>query len=298
MSTQSNLGRFGIATPGLPCQIGDASRPHTELFARLVFLQGMRPFEGNMTNFTYGSLFSGIGGIDLGLDRAGFSCQWQVEIDAYCQHVLAKHWPHVTRYGDIRAVGKHNLPPVDLVCGGFPCQDISVSNQRNPQGINGERSGLWSEYYRLICELRPAYILVENVAALLYRGLGRVLGDLAHVGYDAEWQVLRACDFGLPHERKRLFIIAYSHQVRRLCLNTHNLQRRVGGDSRTPSNTLVLLRGLVAQLEESWRTPAVLRVDDGLPYWLDRLGSVGNAVVPQIAEYIGRCILASLAESR
>src|SRR6266704_6055187 len=121
-----------------------------------------------MEKLTYGSLFSGIGGIDLGLDRAGFQCQWQVEINEYAQKVLAKHWPDVARYGDIRTVGKHILEAVDLIAGGFPCQDISNAGKR--AGIEGERSGLWSEYFRVICELRPRYIIVENVAALLGRG--------------------------------------------------------------------------------------------------------------------------------
>ncbi len=119
---------------------------------------------------TVGSLFSGIGGIELGLERTGgFKTVWQVEIDSYAQKVLAKHWPDVTRYGDIREVGIHNLAPVELMCGGFPCQDISNAGKR--AGIEGSRSGLWSEFYRLICELRPQYVLVENVAALLGRGV-------------------------------------------------------------------------------------------------------------------------------
>ena len=99
----------------------------------------------------FGSLFAGIGGMDLGLERAGMECAWQVEIDPYCQKVLAKHWPDVQRFGDIKDCGAHNLEPVDLICGGFPCQDISLAGKG--AGIEGERSGLWSEYHRIICEL-------------------------------------------------------------------------------------------------------------------------------------------------
>ena len=126
---------------------------------------------------TFGSLFAGIGGMDLGLERAGMQCKWQVEINPYAQKVLAKHWPHVDRFEDVRAVGARELAPVDLIAGGFPCQDISHAGLR--AGIDGERSGLWSEFARLVRELRPRYVLVENVAALLVRGVERVLGDLA-----------------------------------------------------------------------------------------------------------------------
>ena len=157
---------------------------------------------------TFGSLFAGIGGLDLGLERAGMECQWQVEIDPFCRKVLAKHWPDVRRYEDVRTVGADELKPVDLVAGGFPCQDVSIAGKQ--AGIKeGTRSGLWSEYYRVICELRPRFVLVENVPGLLVDGLGRVLGDLAEAGYDAEWQVLSAADMGANQMRKRVFIVAY-----------------------------------------------------------------------------------------
>src|SRR4051812_30085856 len=156
---------------------------------------------------TFGSLFAGIGGIDLGLERAGMKCVFQVECDPYARAVLRKHWPSAALYDDVRSVGAANLAPVDLVCGGFPCQDISNAGKR--VGIEGERSGLWSEYARIVRELRPRYVLVENVAALLARGLQRVVGDLAACGYDAEWDCFPAAAFGAPHERDRLFLVAY-----------------------------------------------------------------------------------------
>jgi DNA (cytosine-5)-methyltransferase 1 len=158
---------------------------------------------------TFGSLFAGIGGIDLGLERAGMTCKWQVEIDPWCRQVLAKHWPDVRRYEDVKAVGGDTLEPVELIAGGFPCQDVSVAGQG--AGIkDGTRSGLWSEFHRIIRELRPRYVLVENVPGLFANGMGRVLGDLAEIGYDAEWEVLSAADVGAPHLRKRVFIVAYS----------------------------------------------------------------------------------------
>ena len=164
---------------------------------------------------TVGSLFSGIGGIDLGLERAGFEIAWQVEIDEYASKVLAKHWPDVTRYGDIRECGKHNLTPVDLICGGFPCQPHSLAGRRR---ASGDERDLWSEFYRVICELRPAWVLAENVPGLLSsengRFFGRVLRDLARCGYDAEWQVLSAEAVGAPHLRERVFIVGYPMRLR------------------------------------------------------------------------------------
>ena|ERR1700744_2373186 len=158
---------------------------------------------------TIGSLFAGIGGFDLGFERAGFETLWQVEINEWCQKVLAKNFPHAERFGDIRECGKHNLRPVDVICGGFPCQDISNAGLR--AGIEGERSGLWSEMCRVISELRPKFVLVENVAALLGRGMGRVLGNLSEIGYDAEWEVVSAADVGAPHLRERIWVMAYPY---------------------------------------------------------------------------------------
>ncbi len=158
---------------------------------------------------TIGSLFSGIGGLELGLECAGLGpTLFQVERDEFCRGVLAKHWPSAMRFDDVLAVGAHNLPRVDVLCGGFPCQDISVAGRR--VGIHGERSGLWFEYVRIIRELRPRYVVVENVAALLVRGLDVVLGELAESGYDAEWDCIPASAVGAPHRRDRLFLLAYS----------------------------------------------------------------------------------------
>jgi DNA (cytosine-5)-methyltransferase 1 len=248
---------------------------------------------------TFGSLFAGIGGIDLGLERAGMSCAWQVEIDEYARRVLAKHWPDVPRFGDIRDCGAHNLAPVDLICGGFPCQDISGAGRR--AGIDGERSGLWSEYARIVGELRPRYVLVENVAALLVRGMGRVLGDLAAIGYDAEWSTLSACALGAPHTRERLFIIAHPHRERRgdgrVIAPHHAVSPRSGWKATQAKSKWQDVERWISETVQAgmWsRSPAkVQRVADGVPARLveDRLRGLGNAVVPQVAEFIGRCIL-------
>jgi DNA (cytosine-5)-methyltransferase 1 len=157
-------------------------------------------------------LFSGIGGFSLGLERTGgFETVAFCEIEPFCRKVLRKHWPDVPIYEDVRELTAERLGAdgiaVDVICGGFPCQDISHAGKG--AGIEGERSGLWSEYARLIGELRPGYVIVENVAALLGRGLERVLGDLAALGYDAEWHCIPAAYVGAPHRRDRVWIVAH-----------------------------------------------------------------------------------------
>jgi DNA-cytosine methyltransferase len=162
-------------------------------------------------------LFSGIGGFSLGLERTGgFRTVAFCEIEPYCRAVLKKHWPNVPCYEDVRTLTAERLRAdgisVDAICGGFPCQDISTAGKG--AGIEGERSGLWKEYARIIGEVRPRYVIVENVAALLGRGLSRVLGDLAEIGYDAEWHCIPASYVGAPHRRDRLWIVAYSQSKR------------------------------------------------------------------------------------
>jgi DNA (cytosine-5)-methyltransferase 1 len=145
--------------------------------------------------------------MDLGLERSGLICRWQVEIDAACRAILEARWPGVKRYGDIRSVTGNDLEPVDVLAGGFPCQDLSQAGKR--AGIEGDRSGLWFEFARLIGELRPRYVLIENVAGLLvHDAMRRVVGELAGLGYVGCWRSLRASEFGASHIRKRIFIVA------------------------------------------------------------------------------------------
>ena len=159
-------------------------------------------------------LFSGIGGFSLGLERCGFKTVAFCEVDKKAQLVLQKHWPGVPIYGDIRELTYERLKadkiqPIDIICGGFPCQDISLAGKG--AGIEGKRSGLWAEFARIIGEILPAFAIIENVAALRYKGKGlyRVLGDLAEIGYSAEWHCIPACAVGAPHQRDRIWIIAY-----------------------------------------------------------------------------------------
>jgi DNA (cytosine-5)-methyltransferase 1 len=354
-------------------------------------------------------LFSGIGGFSLGLERAGMRTVAFCESDAFCRRVLAKHWPGVPIYGDVRTLTAARLAAdgiiapladaiigasgcshgtafipgnvleaskrqeisnglgigcnwtgIDLICGGFPCQDISVAGKG--AGIGGERSGLWSEFARIIGEVRPRYVIVENVAALLGRGISRVLGDLAALGFDAEWHCIPASAVGAPHRRDRIWIVAHpARDVRSerkeggaewqrvgprrqpvhghcesgsCCFNPNEcdgndcwllrhpeqapdmadaseprlqgcsrqgLSRSwgtsielAGGDSGVsytngkPTQRLTISWGECGQ----WLTePDVGRVANGVPARVDRLRVLGNAVVPQIAEIIGRAIM-------
>ena len=236
-----------------------------------------------------GSLFAGIGGFDLGLERAGFEIAWQVEIDPYCQRVLAKHWPAVTRYTDIRSVNWQSVQPIDVLCGGFPCQDLSCAGRK--QGLqDGTRSGLWADYVRAIRVLRPRFIVVENVSGLLdNHALGRVLGDLAECGYDAEWSMFPAAAFGFPHQRQRVWIVAYPQCIRRntgrneIFINFQRLHSQRGTDA---------LRWMVENAgSRDGSISRDLRNGNGIPGFMDRLRGLGNAIVPQIAEWIGRQIM-------
>lgn len=163
-----------------------------------------------------GSLFSGIGGLELGLERAGMTVTWQVERDKFCQRVLARHWPEVVRHDDVTTFHPSGFPSVDLICGGFPCQPHSVAGLK--KGADDERD-LWGEFARIVGEARPRWVVAENVPGLLSTPLsglrggffGKVLADLASLGYCVRWDVLSAAGVGAPHRRRRVFIVAYSH---------------------------------------------------------------------------------------
>ena len=234
---------------------------------------------------TVGSLFAGIGGFDLGFEREGYEIRWQVEIDKYCNKVLAKHWPEVPRYDDVRDCGLHNLEPVDVITGGFPCQDLSLAGKQ--KGLDGERSALWWDYHRIIGELRPRFAVVENVPNLLNRGIDRVCGSLAEIGYDAEWHIVSAADVGAPHLRKRVWLVAdadgagFGERRRSQPMEAQQLSaQRRSASSRWQD-----------RYNENWTTePSICRVLDGIPHRVDRLRGLGNAIVPQIAQHIARTL--------
>lgn len=239
-----------------------------------------------------GSLFSGIGGIEIGFEKAGFKTKWFIEQDEYCRRIINKAWPGKKIYEDVTTVNFKQVPKVDILTGGFPCQDISVAGKG--VGISGERSGLWKYYLQAIRDLRPKYAVIENVSALAKRGLNIVLRDLAEAGYDAEWHCFTASQFGAPHKRERLFIIAYPNKIRPN--SSIYFERNNGISSNKEWNSQKgweTWRDLALRTSENIRSGAwrdnhsrVCGMVNGIPNWMDRLGTLGNAVVPQIAEYI------------
>jgi len=249
-----------------------------------------------MTPLRVLSLFAGIGGFDLGLERTGgFETVAFCEIDPFCRRVLAKHWPNVRQYEDVRELTAARLAAdgiaVDWIVGGSPCQDISTSG--SGMGLHGEQSGLWYEYERLIRELRPTGILLENSPELLAGWLGDVLGPLAELGYDAEWEVLPASAVGAPHRRERLWLIAYTAG-----LGLSGSWGLLQSIHPTP-----IAYREASQLERAFQRrelPFVCGGHDGLSPFVDRpaIHALGNAVVPQIPELIGRAILASIEAER
>lgn len=239
-----------------------------------------------MSALTVGSLFSGVGGLDLGLERAGMRVVWQIEKDPFAQQVLRKHWPRVELFSDVCTVGGGQLKSVDVICGGFPCTDVSNAGKR--AGITGNQSGLWKQFHRIIDEVAPSWVVIENVAALRSRGLDVVLGDLAASGFDASWDCLPASAFSAPHRRDRIFIVAYSQR------EALRIESRWGRGSGRSSP---LLAGLFGKAwpppgPRPWSfEPLVCGADDGAPGRLDRLRAIGNSVVPHVAEHVGRMIV-------
>ena len=260
-------------------------------------------------------LFSGIGGFSLGLERAGMQTVAFCEIEKYPQKVLRKHWPEVPIYEDVRELTAVRLAAdgikPNVICGGFPCQDISVAGKG--AGLAGERSGLWREYARLIGEIRPEYVIVENVSALLGRGLSTVLGYLTKIGYDAEWHCIPASYVGAPHRRDRIWIMAYTSNKGFSCtgvINKPSISFCFPCNSRSENAEFMAYanqprlegqRAISSRIESQlndignygwWNTePTVGRVANGIPSRVDRLKGLGNAVVPQIPEIIGRAII-------
>ena len=237
-------------------------------------------------------LFSGIGGFSLGLERTGgFETVAFCEIEEFPRKVLAKHWPNVPCYRDVRELTAERLAAdgiaVDVICGGFPCQDLSTSG--SGLGLDGERSGLWREYFRLVCEIRPQFIIVENSPELLDGWLGQVVGPLAKIGYDAEWECIPASAIGAPHRRDRIWLTAYPSSWG---------QSQPWGCVHAVHSTPDAYRQAnhVVDAVQGAALPFVCRGHDGVPGRVDELKALGNAVVPQIPELIGNAILEAIGD--
>jgi DNA (cytosine-5)-methyltransferase 1 len=261
-------------------------------------------------------LFSGIGGFSLGLESTGlYETVAFCEIDIKCQAVLEKHWPLTPIYNDINKLSGNDFKNIDVICGGFPCQDISIAGKKKgfkDEHGNRTRSGLWEEMFRIISEARPKYAIIENVSNLLNKGLARVLSDLASIGYDAEWHIISARSVGALHQRERIWIISYpnnngqyvakgqfgqlhndpewqskdkaqiwSNSLAESCTNSPILSRRAIEFSRNSNSEVFATES------------SVCRVTDGVPTRLheierrERIKQLGNSVVPQILTLIG-----------
>lgn len=252
-------------------------------------------------------MFSGIGGFDKGMEDAGIEIAWQCEISGFCRRILRQHWPEVKRYRNVYNV--EEFPYVDVLFGGFPCQPVSLAGKRQ----DDDERWLWPEFHRVITQMHPPWVVIENVEGLQSKGLGDILKDLASCGYDAEWDCLPASAFGAPHIRFRFFIVAYPREklhrgprvfdekweerfvhrdyvasyaaireghVRRVCSSAKAAERKVG------ITRLGITHGRSWVLE-----PDVDRVADGSTVRVDRITALGNAVVPRVAEWVGRRII-------
>jgi DNA (cytosine-5)-methyltransferase 1 len=245
---------------------------------------------------THGSLFSGIEGFGEGAERAGqIETIFHVEENKFCHDIIRK-LSNAPIFSDIRTFDGHPYcGKVNIISGGFPCQDISKAG--NGIGISGQKSGLWSHFARIIAETRPDWVIIENSSNLARKGLERVLFDLAQVGYDAEWQCISAAAFGMPHERERLFVIAYAHTsgwaefLRGYPTSIFKAIQQTGPWQKgcEPSAGI----DPVLQFRERIRQPALFGVADGISkrsHLMPRLAAVGNSVSPVIAEYLFHCI--------
>jgi len=274
-------------------------------------------------SLTHGSLFAGIGGFDIGFKQAGFKIKWQVEINPILRAVLAYRFPGVTQHTDVRACGSHNLEKVDCITAGFPCQDLSCAGSVSErQGLQGERSGLFWEAIRIIREVQPHWVVLENVLGLLYCHDGRdfqtVIKALADCGYVGYWRVLNAQYFGVPQNRRRVFLVAGLGQypsseflvdaapVEAVPISSEKIsiprhQTAFAGNTLTAKNANCLINlgseVLVAE-ENGWREMVNRqRVSEvyGLPCGLDDANhlerhAAGNAVVPSVAKWIAEKI--------
>jgi len=246
-------------------------------------------------------LFSGIGGFSLGLERTGLYetsafCEWDTE----CQKVLKKHWPETEVFSDISDLvgydkyvtytyytsgakdGLYDLKvgrPVDVITGGFPCQDISNSGTKI--GIDGPRSGYWREFSRLINEIKPKGVIIENVSALQHRGLGRVLSDLCKIGYDAEWHCIPASHLGAVHKRDRIWVIAYPSNI-----GSQGSWEPIKPFS--PAEIRDRETGIVKYALQRSALPYVCGDHDGVQFGVDRLKQLGNSVYVPVVEYLGK----------
>jgi DNA (cytosine-5)-methyltransferase 1 len=250
-----------------------------------------------MTQIRIGSLCSGIGGLEMGLERAlSGETLWQVEIEVGCRAVLAAHWPNAERFDDVCTVGAQNLRPVDLICFGSPCQDLSSAGKRT--GLNGPKSRLFYECARVVGELGPEWVVIENVASGATRWVDAVRSEMGRLGYATLPVPIAASDLGAPHRRSRVFIVAN--------LNGDSVLKQSGGGERKDwSGSLLVERNGETRTaadanrtSDCWRTPVpdILRVVHGVSGRTHRandrarIAALGNSCTPAQAETVGHVI--------
>jgi DNA (cytosine-5)-methyltransferase 1 len=249
---------------------------------------------------SHGSLFSGIGGFELGAEWAGIPTFWNCEINEWNRKLLKHRFPNTVQYGDIRTLTSPRK--VSIISGGFPCQDISGANTK-AKGITGHRSGLWGEMYRILGELRPDYVLIENSPNLTFRGFERVLCDLSKIGYDAEWQCLSATAFGFRHKRERIYVIAYptthgqfSNRMGSTFIDVEGFKDpkkwgQIRSEFKLYTQEMVFRHHKWGgERQDAIAEPLLCGAGDGIPERVDRLAGLGNAIVPFIAYYLFECI--------
>ena len=246
-----------------------------------------------MDDYNYIDLFHGIGGFALGAYMAGmkFKNHFYSDIEKYCQRLYKLRFPDSIQLGDITKIDTKDLKRYGnkwIITGGFPCQDISIAGKG--AGITGNRSGLWFDYRRIIRDLLPDFAIMENVSALSFRGFDIVLGSLSQIGYNAEWQDIRAADMGAPHKRERIWLVAYPETGKISDTQKIGIQRgRTAGQQITETHEKegLFMRGNSGQRKNHWTIePELDRLADGIPHRMDRLKGLGNSIVPQITKIL------------
>lgn len=243
-----------------------------------------------MQGLTHGSLFSGIGGFELGAKLTDIPTLWNCEISEFNRKVLKQNFPESHQYEDVTKLKKPS--PVTIISGGFPCQDISNAGSTQSIGITGSRSRLWWEMFRIIDETRPLYVVIENSPELLKKGFENVLYPLSEIGYNAEWQCLSGLSFGVQQRRERLYCIAYTNSFGQQGSRSQKVFREwFSSEQYKRISPGWLQRSDIPQ-------PRGYRSTNDLPNLMDRIKAGGNAVMPVVAKYLFDCIKTHYLEAQ
>jgi DNA (cytosine-5)-methyltransferase 1 len=227
------------------------------------------------TGLSHGALFAGIGGFELGAEMSGIETKWNCEVSEFNRQELKRLFPNAKQFEDIRTM--QGAESVDIISGGFPCQNISLAASKNRTGVDGDKSGLWRDMLRICGEIRPKYIILENSHTIIKHGFEIILEEFAKIGYDAEWQTLQGFQFSIPQRRRRLYAILYP-----TCIGNRMEEKEI-------------FTGWHKPIYPTWRDtePKVYGVADVISNRLDKHRALGNAVQPLITNYLFECIKAN-----